>query len=413
MLSEIAARRTAPAPDKNKKLFDSGGMYLLIASTGAKYWRLKFYFDGRERLLALGVYPKVTLKEARKKRDEARRQIAAGIDPGAERASAKAKMKPATANGSSFEAVAREWYGKREAAWVPAHAATVIQRLEADVFPWLGSRPVGEITAPELLAALRRVEERGAVEVAHRVSGICSLVFRYAIATGRAERDPSADLRGALAPSRGRHHAAQTRPSDVGALMRAINGYQGSFIVRCALKMSAYCFPRPGELRKAEWSEMDLDRAEWRIPAHKMKMRKEHLVPLAPQVVALLRELHPMTSELGGWVFPGGRQRSRPMSENAICAALRAMGYPRDRMSAHGFRTTASTLLNEAGWPGDIIERQLAHSPGDKVRAAYNRASYIDERRRMMTVWADTLDRLAADGGGAKRSLRTSLWLFN
>ena len=393
MLTEIAVRRTAVEPDKSRKLFDGGGLYLLVAPTGSKYWRLKYYFEGKERLLALGVYPRVTLKEAREFRDAARKLVSAGINPGKVKRDGKAKA--SATESDSFEAVAREWYGRREAVWVPAHAKTVIQRLEVDVFPWIGERPIAEITAPELLTVLRRIEERGAVEVAHRVCQIAGQIFRYAIATSRATRDPSPDLRGALAPARGRHHAALTQPNDVANLMRAIAGYEGSFVVRCALRMSAYTFPRPGELRKAEWSEFDLDRAEWRIPAQKMKMRQEHIVPLARQTVEILTDLHPLTSRSGKWVFPGGRQRSRPMSENAISAALRAMGYERDDMTAHGFRTTASTLLNEAGWAPDVIERQLAHSPRDKVRAAYNRASYMDERRRMMQEWADKLDRLA------------------
>jgi integrase len=297
----------------------------------------------------------------------------------------------------SFEAVAREWFQKFAPNWVPAHAEIVIHRIQADVFPWIGSRPIAEITAVELLEVLRRIEARGAVSTAHRIKQICGQIFRYAIATGRASRDPSADLRGALAPERERHFGALTKPSDVAALIHAINGYQGSFIVRCALRFTALTFARPGEIRKAEWNEIDLAEARWRIPAERMKMRRGHLVPLSRQAVEVLRELHPLT-EIGRYVFPNGRVISRPMSENAIVAALRYMGYERGQMTAHGFRTLASTLLNEQGWSADAIERQLAHAERDEVRGSYNRAEYLDERRRMMQSWADYLDGLAVDG---------------
>jgi integrase len=258
-------------------------------------------------------------------------------------------------------------------------------------------RPIGEIAAPELLAVLRRVEARGALEVAHRIKQICGQVFRYAVATGRAHRDPTGDLRGALPPAAERHHAALTRPGDVAGLMRAISTYQGSFVVRCALRLSALTFVRPGELRKAEWSEINLDEGVWRIPAARMKMRNEHLVPLPRQAVEVLRELHQLTGA-GKYVFPGARTVGRPMSENTITAALRRMGYDRGQMTAHGFRTLASTLLNEMGWRADAIERQLAHSERDEVRAAYNRAEYLSERRRIMQAWADYLDGLIAGG---------------
>lgn len=281
--------------------------------------------------------------------------------------------------------------------WVVAHADTVIGRLERDVFPWLGGRPIAEITAPELLTVLRRIESRGAIEVAHRVKQVCGQVMRYAVATGRAQRDPTADLRGALPPSVENHHGALTTPTDVAALMRAIDAYKGSFIVRCALRFTAWTFARPGEVRKAEWAEFDLDGAIWRIPAARMKMGREHLVPLSRQAVELLREIQPLTGS-ARYVFPSARSAARPMSENAIVAALRYMGYERGEMTAHGFRTTASTLLNEMGWPSDEIERQLAHAEQDEVRGAYNRAEYLTERRKMMQAWADYLDSLAAGG---------------
>jgi integrase len=391
MLSDTAIRQAKPAL-KPRKLFDASGLYLLIAPTGGKWWRLKYRFAGKERLLALGTYPDVGLQQARGKRDAARKLVADGIDPGAERKAAKAASMQRESGG--FEAVAREWVDKFSARWAPTHATTVIRRLERDVFPWLGASPASEIAAPELLAVLRRVEARGALETAHRIHQVCGQVFRYAVATGRAQRDPSADLRGALPPVREKHHAALTEPKQVGALLRAINGYQGSFVTRCALRLAPLVFVRPGELRKAEWSEFDLDGATWRIPAIRMKMRVEHIVPLSRQAVEVLRELHPLTGA-GHYVFPGARTAGRPMSENAVTAALRRMGYGRDEMTGHGFRSTASTLLNELGWSADAIERQLAHAERDAVRSAYNRAEYLDERRRMMQAWADHLGKLA------------------
>jgi integrase len=293
--------------------------------------------------------------------------------------------------------VAREWFEKFSSGWAPTHADTVIRRLEANAFPWISTKPIGDITPIDLLAVLRRVEARGAVSTAHRIKQIFGQVFRYAIATGRTSRDPSADLRGALAPERERHFGALTKPSDVGGLMRAIAAYQGSFVVKRALRFTALTFARPGEIRRAEWNEVDLHESLWRIPAERMKMRREHLVPLSRQAVSILQELHPLTGS-GKYVFPNGRIVSRPMSENAITAALRYMGYERGQMTAHGFRTLASTLLNERGWPPDAIERQLAHGERDEVRGAYNRAEYLAERRSMMQAWADQLDGLRAGG---------------
>jgi len=394
MLSDTAIRQAKPGT-KARKLFDGSGLYLLITPEGGKWWRLKYHFGGKEKLLALGTYPDTGLKQARAKRDAARKLIADGIDPGAERKAAKAALMQR--EGGSFEAVAREWFEKFSRGWAPTHAATIIRRLERDVFPWLGTRPAGEIAAPDLLTVLRRVESRGALETAHRIQQVCGQVFRYAIATGRAQRDPSADLRGALPPVREERHASLTKPTEVTALMRTINGYQGTFVVRCALRLAPLVFVRPGELRKAEWSEFDLDGATWRIPAERMKMRTEHLVPLSRQAVEVLRELNPLSGS-GCYVFPGARTTSRPMSENAVLAALRRMGYERGQMTGHGFRTMASTLLNELGWSADAIERQLAHAERDGVRDAYNRAEYLSERRRMMQAWADYLDSLSSGG---------------
>jgi integrase len=394
MLSYTAIKRAKPA-ERTRKLFDAHGLYPLVTPTGGKWWRLKYRFAGKEKLLALGTYPEVSLKEARDRCQGARKKIAAGIEPSAERKAAK--MALVARETGSFEAVAREWFGKFSASWAPNHARIVIRRLERDVFPWLGSQSVGQIAAPELLAALRRVESRGALETAHRIHQVCGQVFRYAIATGQAQRDPSADLRGALPPVPEKHHSALTKPADVAALMHAIGGYQGSFSTRCALRLAALTFVRPGELRRAEWSEVDFDNSVWRIPAAKMKMRAEHLVPLSHQALAVLKELHPLTGG-GKYLFPSVRSANRPMSDNTVLASLRRMGYARDQMSGHGFRTTASTLLNEMGWAADAIERQLAHAERDEVRGAYNRAEYLAERRRMMQAWADYLDGLITTG---------------
>jgi integrase len=394
MLSETAIRLAKPAA-KARKLFDGGGLYLLLTPAGGKLWRFKYRFGGREKLLALGAYPGAGLKQARAARDEARQLLAAGTDPGAQRKAAKAAGP--SREIESFEAVAREWFGKFSPGWAAGHAATIIRRLERDVFPWLSTRPAREITPLELLNVLRRVETRGTLETAHRIHQICGQVFRYAIATGRAQRDPCTDLRGALPPVPPRHHAALTRPADVGALLRAINGYRGSFVVQCALQLAPLVFVRAGELRRAEWTEFDLAEAVWRIPAARMKMRQEHLVPLARQAVELLHQLQPVTGS-GRYVFPSARTSARPMSENAVTAALRRMGYERGEMTGHGFRTVASTLLNELGWPGDVIERQLAHAERDNVRNAYNRAEYWAERQRMMQSWADYLGGLAGTG---------------
>jgi integrase len=394
-LTDTAIRNAKPET-KPRKLFDERGLYLLITPHGGKWWRFKYRFAGKEKLLSLGAYPDVRLRLAREKRDEARRLVADNVDPSAQRQAAKAALIAVERHEhDSFEVVAREWFQKFSPNWVPTHAETVIRRLEANLFQPIGNRPIAEITSVELLEVLRRIEARGAVSTAHRIKQICGQVFRYAIATGRASRDPSADLRGALAPERERHFGALTKPADVAALVCALNGYCGSFVVKCALRFTALTFARPGEIRKAEWTEIDLTEKLWRIPARRMKMRRDHLVPLSRQAMDLLQGLHPLTTS-GPYVFPNGRVNSRPMSENAIVAALRYLGYERGQMTAHGFRTLASTLLNEQGWPADVIERQLAHAERDEVRGAYNRAEYLAERRRMMQAWADYLDSLAA-----------------
>lgn len=391
-LTDTAVRNAKPS-EKPRKLTDGKGLFLLVHPNGGKYWRLKYRIDGKEKLLALGVYPDVSLAAAREGRDQARKLLANDIDPGAFRQAQKRATKAATED--SFEAVAREWYTKHSPNWSESHGSRIIRRLERDVFPWLGSRPIAAITAPELLDVLRRIEDRGALETAHRAHQNCGQVFRYAIATGRAERDPAADLRGALPPAKVRHHPSLTDSKAIAELLRAIDGYQGAFVTKCALRLAPLVFVRPGELRRAEWAEIDLDAAEWRIPAEKMKMRAPHIVPLSTQAVAILRELEPLTGA-GRYLFPSVRTSERPMSENTINAALRRLGYDKDSMTGHGFRSMASTLLNEQGWNRDAIERQLAHAERDSVRAAYNYAEHLPERRSMMQHWADYLEGLAS-----------------
>jgi len=343
--------------DKAYKLSDSGGLYLLVHPNGSKYWRQKYRITGKEKTLSHGVYPDVTLKEARHKRDDARKQLSNGIDPQV----VKQAQKSIDQGLNSFEAVAREWLARHSPNWARTNTSKIVGRLEKDVYPWLGKRPINEITAPELLRVLRRVEHRGAIETAHRIRQNCGQIFRYAIATGRADRDLSADLRGALPPPKKVHHASITDPKEIGGLLRAIDSYSGHLVTRCALQLAPLTFVRPGELRTAEWSEINLDVAEWRIPAHKMKMKQSHIVPLSTQAITVLKEILPLTGT-GQYVFPSIRTRKRPMSENTVTGALRRLGYQQGEMTGHGFRSMASTLLNEQGWHRDAIERQLAHA---------------------------------------------------
>jgi integrase len=387
--------RTAKPTQKPHRLFDSGGLYLEVSPAGGKLWRLKYRYGGKEKRLALGAYPDTGLRDARERRDAARRLLAAGVDPGEQRKAEKAAGAERAAN--SFEVIAREWHHKQSATWVELHASRIMLRLENDIFPWVGARPAADITARELLATVNRIVDRGAVESAHRVLQNCSQVFRYAIATGRATRNPAADLRDALPPVKPRHHASLTDPSAVGALLRAIDGYSGSFVTRCALQLAPMLFVRPGELRQAEWSEIDFDAAEWNIPAEKMKMREPHLVPLSSQAITILRELHELTGS-GRYLFPSARSRQRPMSNNAVNAALRRMGYDKDLMTGHGFRAMARTILDEIlHVRPDYIEHQLAHAVRDPNGRAYNRTAHLPERRAMMQQWADYLDALKAN----------------
>jgi integrase len=395
MLSDIQTRNAKPqaAP---YKLADERGLYLLVKPSGGKLWRFDYRHEGKRKTLALGAYPDTPLKAARDRRDTARKQLADGIDPAENRKAQKQTRNDL--NGNSFEVIAREWFAKFQPTWTAGHSSKIISRLERDIFPWVGSRPIAEVKAPELLKCLRRVENRGALETAHRALQNCGQVMRYAIATGRAERDISADLRGALAPVRQSHHAAITDPQAIGELLRAIDGYSGSFVTKCALRLAPRVFLRPGELRQAEWSEIDLDKAEWNIPAERMKMREPHLVPLSSQAVKILREVHALTGS-SRYVFPGARTNGRPMSGNAILAALRRMGYAKDEMSGHGFRAMARTILDEVlGVRPDYIEHQLAHAVRDPNGRAYNRTAHLVERRKMMQLWSDYLEKLKAGG---------------
>ena len=390
-LSDTQVKTTKPK-EKDYKLSDGYGLYLLVTPSGGKLWRFQYRFNDKQKLLALGSYPAITLADARKRREDARKLLANGVDP----SEIKKAQKSATVseNENSFEIVAREWHAKFTPTWAPAHAKTTIDRLTRDVFLFIGARPIAEIKAPELLAVLRRVESRGAVETAHRVRSICGQVLRYAIATGRAERDIAADLKGAIPPAKKSHLAAVTDPVKVGELLRAIEGFQGSYIVKSALRLSPLVFLRPGELRKAEWSEFDFDAAQWNIPAERMKMKQPHIVSLSEQALAILRELQPLTST-SRYLFPCHRSMARPMSNNAINAALRRMGFTKDEMTGHGFRATARTILDEElQVRPDFIEHQLAHAVRDPNGRAYNRTAHLAERKKMMQLWSDYLDGL-------------------
>jgi integrase len=391
MLTDTAIRNAKPR-ELPYKLGDSRGLYLLVTPSGGKWWRFDYRFGGKRKSLSMGTYPDVALKEARGRRDSAREHLAQDADPSQVRKAQKAAR--ADGDAGSFEAVARDWLAKHAPRWAPGHASKIIGRLERDIFPWLGGWPVGKVAAPELLACLRRIEARGAIETAHRALQNCGQVFRYAMATGRAERDPAADLRGALAPVRETHYAAMTDPKAMGALLRAVDGYRGDLPTRCALRLAPLTFVRPGELRKAEWAEFDLDRGEWNIAATRMKTREPHLVPLSRQAVECLRELYPVTGG-GRYVFPGVRSASRPLSENTVNAALRRLGYAKTEMTGHGFRAMARTILDEVlGVRSDFIEHQLAHTVRDPLGRAYNRTTHLPERRDMMQRWADYLDGL-------------------
>jgi len=400
-LSELKVR-TAKPKEKFYKLTDGDGLYLHVAETGGKLWRFRYRFNRKEKLLALGRYPEISLLDARKRRDDARKLLANNVDPGAVR---KAQKQSKVEDTETFEVIAREWHNKFKSRWTEGHALKIIRHLQIDLFPWIGARPIKDITAPELLAALRRTESRGAVDTAHRLRGICNMIFRYATATGRAQHNLAQDLIGSLEPLNRRHLAAITEPNEVADLLRAIDNYHGSFVVRCALRLSPLVFSRPGELRHMQWDELDFDKAEWHIPAQKMKLRQPHIVPLSKQSLEILNEIKPLTGS-GIYVFPG-RTSNRPMSNNAILAALRNMGYTAEQMTPHGFRAMARTILDEVLQVRvDLIEAQLAHRVLDSLGRAYNRTKHLPERKKMMQTWADYLDGLKAGAKVIPLSLR-------
>ena len=385
--------RQIKASDKTIKLFDGGGLFLQVSPKGGKWWRLKYRFDGKEKLLSLGVYPDVGLKEARQRRQEAKNLLANSIDPSAYKKQQKDDFLAKHVN--TFQTIAEEWFIKHQNKWTPSYAKRTLNRLEADIFPWLGDLPMIDITPPLLLKTVRRIEERGAIETAHRLLGICGQIFRYAIATGRAQRDITHDLRGALSPAQSKHFASITDPKKAGELLCTFDSYQGSLIVRSALLFAALVFVRPGELRHAKWADINMDGAEWRYIVTKTKT--PHIVPLSKQAIRILQELKPLTG-CSEYVFPSARSNRRPMSDNAILAALRRMGIPKEEMSGHGFRAMARTMLDEVlKVRPDYIEHQLAHAVRDPNGRAYNRTAYLPERHEMMQRWADYLDQLRSD----------------
>jgi integrase len=397
-LTDSRVRQAKPT-QKTYNLYDSGGLYLTVSPTGAKWWRMKYRYAGKERRIGLGAYPGVSLAGARVARDRARMTLRDGRDPCAVKRTEAAQRKIAAAN--TFEAIAREWLGIKNAGWVSSQRAKERRRLELHAFPWIGKMPIADIRAADVRPLLERLVKRGTLDMAHRLRQQISAVFRFAARDDRAANDPAGALSGTLPEHTKRGYAALTDPDEIAALLRAIEGFKGQFPTHCALRLAPLLFVRPGELRAAEWSEFNLDGAEWHIPAARRKMRKRfkedpnspaHLVPLPTQAVRILKELDPLTRHCR-FLFPGARDLRRPMSNATLNAALRRLGYDGTTMTGHGFRHMASTLLNELGWNPDAIERQLSHK-GQGIRAVYNRAEYLAERRNMMQAWADYLDGL-------------------
>ncbi len=403
-LTDVKIRNAKPEK-KPYKLSDGHGLFLYMHPAGGKYWRLKYRWSGKERQLALGVYPSVGLADAREQCNEARKLLAAGKDPG--EAKKEAKRLIITKFESTFEIVAREWHENNKHTWVAKHSANVLKRLEGDIFPKLGKRPITDITAPELLAVLRLIENRGALDLTRTIAQYCGRIFAYGIATGRGERNPAMDLRGALKTPVTKHHA-HLKTHELPEYLKNLEAYDGTLQTKLALKMLLLTFVRTTELRGMEWSEIDWDKSEWRIPATRMKMKDPHIVPLPHQAITILKELQKCNSTRQH-VFPNEKRPITFMSENTMLYALYRMGY-HSRTTGHGFRATASTVLNENGFAPDVIERQLAHIERNKVRAAYNHAQYLPERRKMMQWWADFIDRQAASlpkSKKAKNNLRS------
>lgn len=405
-LTAMAVRHAKPRT-KPRKLYDSRGLYLEVSPTGRKWWRFKYRFMGKEKRISLGVYPDVSLSNARLKLQDARTLLANNVDPSEARKAAKAVKSEQAAN--SFEAVAREWFATKSQVWAESHSSKVLGRLEKYIFPCLGATQISKIDAPQLLTSIRRIEQRGVIETAHRTLQHCSQVFRYAVATGRAERDPAADLRGALTPFKRKHFAAITEPDQLSGFLRQLDGYKGTLTVECALRLAPHVFVRPGELRQAKWSDIDLDAGEWRFAV--TKTETQHIVPLSHQAGEILRELQPLTGH-GKYVFPSARhpKGNRAMSDNAILAAMRKMGISKDEMSGHGFRAMARTMLDEVlGYRVDFIEHQLAHAVKDPNGRAYNRTAFLPERRDMMQAWSNYLDALKSGPDVATQFLESEI----
>jgi integrase len=397
-LSDVKVRNAKPK-DRDYKIADGGGLYLLVSSSGGKLWRFKYIYGGKEKLLALGTYPVIGLSDARYRRDDAKRLLDNGVDPSINRKVIKAARNEAAAN--SFEIIAREFHSHRKNEWTQDHAATIMTRMEKDIFPWIGTIPITAVTAKDIKGVVDRVKSRGTIEAARRLLTIISQVFTYAISTDRANFNIAQGLKGYLPPTSKtrKHMSAVTDPRELAPLLRAMDAYQGSFVSQCALKLLPFFFCRPGELRHIEWSEVDFESEQINIPARKMKMRADHIIPLSSQATAILKELYPLTGN-GKYVFPSARSLSRCMSDNTINAALRRMGFDGSIVVAHGFRATARTLLHEVLQINPyVIEAQLAHRVPDTLGNAYNRSTHIAERRKMMQKWADYLDGLKA---GAK-----------
>lgn len=400
-LNERIIRGVQPRT-KPFKLSDGKGLYLLVQPNGSRWWRMRYRFEGKDRMLSVGTYPSVSLDQARAHHTDMLSTLADCMDPSAKRKADK------SARAATFELVAREWWDRRRHFWKGKYCGVILNRFQRYIFPYVGSRAVRHIHAADFLDCFERMERQGVLETAHKMRSKCSQVMRYAVATRRADRDPLVDLRGALTPVKRRHYPSITAPSAVGGLLRAIDGYHGkSQIVRCALKLLPLVFVRSSELRYAQWEEFDLEAATWKIPAERMKRPLPHLVPLSRQALKVLRQLQEHSGP-DGYVFPGVRSTARPISENTVNAALRNMGYTKDQMTGHGFRSMACTLLNEQGWNADAIERQLAHVEKSDIRAAYNYAQYLPERRRMMQAWADHLDRLRAKPPDAENRSESS-----
>lgn len=394
-LTAMEVEKTKPG-NEQKKLYDGRGLLLIVTPAGGKWWRFKYSFDGKNKTISFGTYPEISLAQARDRREEARKLIAIGVDPSVNRKAVKTAKNELLAN--SFEVIAREWHAEhqKDNAWTEDHATTIMSRLEKDMFPWIGAKPITEVTAKDIRMILDRVKGRGVVETARRCRTIASQVFTYSISTDRAMYDVAASLKKYLPPTSKtrKHMASVTDPKELAPLLRAIDSYQGGFVAKCALRLLPMLFVRPGELRHMEWAEVDLDAAEWNIPGPKMKMKQPHLVPLSLQAIDILTELKPLTGN-SKYVFPSTRSFDRCMSDNTINAAFRRMGFDGDTITGHGFRATARTILDEVlGFRIDFIEHQLAHAVKDPNGRAYNRTAHLAERKKMMQLWADYLDGL-------------------